>query len=141
MMSPQPTSSIEPMERKALNPTFCRKLQSNTDTQRAPLWLMNATFPWRAILLMKGRVQTEVRNHNAAAIRPDHPHSAAACGNLLFELHPGSPGFSEAGRNDHCTRDSRFFAFADYVWNGKRGRSDHGQIHWGWDISNPWEGF
>jgi hypothetical protein len=59
----------------------------------------------------------------------------------LFELHPGGPGFFEAGRNDHCARDTRFSAFADYLWNGKRGRNDHGQIHWGWDISNPWEGF
>ena len=89
----------------------------------------------------EGRVQTEVRNHKAAAIRPNHPHWAAACDNLLFELHPDGPGFSEAGRNDYCARDSRFLAFADYVWNGERGRSDHGQIDCGWDISNLWEGF
>ncbi len=53
MRSPQPTSSIEPTERKALNPTCSRRLQSKTDVQSAPLWLMNATLPRRAILFAK----------------------------------------------------------------------------------------
>ena len=35
--SPQPTSNIEPMETKALNPTFSPKLQSKIEVQSAPL--------------------------------------------------------------------------------------------------------
>src|SRR5581483_4941340 len=48
MRSPQFTSSIEPMDTNALNPTFSRRLQSRIALHNAPLWLMNATLPGRA---------------------------------------------------------------------------------------------
>ena len=51
--SPQPTSSMEPTETKALKPTISRRLQSRMAVQRAPLWLMNATFPGRAMMPAK----------------------------------------------------------------------------------------
>src|ERR687897_63354 len=47
--SPQPTSSIEPTETKALKPTLARKLQSSTAVQRAPLWLRKPMLPGRAM--------------------------------------------------------------------------------------------
>ena len=47
--SPHPTSTIDPTETNALNPTFWLRLQSSTAVQSAPDWLTNATFPGRAI--------------------------------------------------------------------------------------------
>src|SRR5271165_2207056 len=47
--SPQVTSSFEPVETNELNPTFSRKLQSRIAVSNAPLWLIKATFPGRAI--------------------------------------------------------------------------------------------
>ncbi len=47
--SPQPTSSIEPIETNALKPTLTRRLQSRIAVHRAPLWLRNPTVPRRAI--------------------------------------------------------------------------------------------
>ena len=44
-MSPHPTSSIEPSETTALNPTFSRALQSRTAVRSAPLWLTKPTVP------------------------------------------------------------------------------------------------
>ena len=44
---------MEPMETKPLKPTFSRMLQSSTAVHRAPLWLMKATLPGRAMLLAK----------------------------------------------------------------------------------------
>jgi hypothetical protein len=49
MMSPQPTSSIEPSETTALKPTFSRLLQSSTAVRSAPLWLTNPTVPGEEI--------------------------------------------------------------------------------------------
>src|SRR5208337_1724773 len=49
--SPQPTSSIDPTETKALKPTLARKLQSSTAAPRAPLWLRKAILPGRAMAL------------------------------------------------------------------------------------------
>ena len=49
MRSPQLTSSIDPSEANAENPTFSRRLQSSTAVHSAPLWLMKATFPGRAM--------------------------------------------------------------------------------------------
>jgi len=43
--SPQPTSSIEPIDTKALKPTFWRRLQSSTAVQIAPDWLRKPTCP------------------------------------------------------------------------------------------------
>ena len=37
------------MERNELKPTCSRKLQSKMAVQRAPLWLMNPTFPGNAM--------------------------------------------------------------------------------------------
>ena len=53
MRSPQPTSSIEPIERNALKPTCSRRLQSRMAVQIAPLWLTSATLPGRAMALAK----------------------------------------------------------------------------------------
>ncbi len=49
MTSPQPTSSIEPIDTKALKPTASRMLQSRMAVSSAPLWLMKATLPDLAI--------------------------------------------------------------------------------------------
>ena len=51
MRSPQPTSSIEPMDMNALKPTFSCKLQSSTAVQSAPLWLRKPTLPGRAMVV------------------------------------------------------------------------------------------
>ena len=53
MRSPQPTSSMEPIERNALKPTCSRRLQSRIAVQIAPLWLTSATLPGRAIVVAK----------------------------------------------------------------------------------------
>ena len=53
--SPQSTSIIEPVDTKALNPTFSRRLQSRTDVHSAPLWLRNATFPAAPFFLTRWR--------------------------------------------------------------------------------------
>ncbi len=49
MMSPQPTSSIEPRDTTELNPTPSRTLQSSTAVSSAPLWLTNPTDPGTAM--------------------------------------------------------------------------------------------
>ena len=41
------------------------------------------------------RVQTDVRQHHANAIRPNDPHLPASLENLLFKLCPSRPGFFE----------------------------------------------
>jgi hypothetical protein len=48
-MSPQSTSSIDPIDTNELKPTFSRKLQSRIAVRSAPLWLTNATSPSFAI--------------------------------------------------------------------------------------------
>ena len=65
------------METNALKPTFSRKLQSRTAVHSAPLWLMNATLPGRAMRVGEGRVQAAHRVHHAQAVGPDEPHLAA----------------------------------------------------------------
>jgi hypothetical protein len=50
---------MEPIEIKALNPTFSRKLQSKMDVQSAPLWLINPTLPERAMALEKVALSPE----------------------------------------------------------------------------------
>ena len=60
MRSPQPTSSIEPMETNALNPTFSRRLQSRTAVQSAPLWLIKPTLPRRAMVVANVAFRPEV---------------------------------------------------------------------------------
>src|ERR1039458_3017093 len=44
---------MEPTDTNPLKPTFSRRLQSSTAVQRAPLWLMKATFPGRATVWAK----------------------------------------------------------------------------------------
>ncbi len=47
--SPQPTSSIEPVETIALKPARSARLQSRIAVNSAPLWLRNATLPGNAM--------------------------------------------------------------------------------------------
>ena len=68
---------MEPMETKALKPTFSRKLQSSTAVHRAPLWLMKATLPGRATLWAKVAFRPLHRIHHAQAVGTDQPHLAA----------------------------------------------------------------
>ena len=49
--SPQPTSTIDPIDTNELNPTLTCRLQSSTAVHSAPLWLMKPTLPGRAIAL------------------------------------------------------------------------------------------
>jgi hypothetical protein len=58
--SPQLTSTIEPIETKALKPTFSRKLQSSTAVQRAPDCEMNAILPLWAIPAAKVALSPEI---------------------------------------------------------------------------------
>ena len=53
----------------------CR-LQSSTAVQSAPLWLMNATLPGRAIARGEGGVQAGQRAHHAEAVRTDDAHAS-----------------------------------------------------------------
>ena len=92
---------MEPMETKALKPTFSRKLQSSTAVHSAPLWLMKATLPGRATERAKGRVQPANRIHHAQAVRADEPHLAAnGLRDLPLQLLAVLAGLLEAGRDD-----------------------------------------
>ena len=67
---------MEPVETNALKPTFSRRLQSSTAVHSAPLWLMKATFPGRAMVCAKVAFSPLDGIHHAQAIRADH---AASC--------------------------------------------------------------
>ena len=53
MRSPQSTSSMEPTDTNMLKPTISFCAQSRIAVQSAPLWLMKATFPGRAMVEAK----------------------------------------------------------------------------------------
>ena len=74
--SPQPTSSIEPVETMALDPTCSRWLQSRIAVCNAPLWLRKATLPACGRDFAKGRVEPDRWIHETHAIRSNQSHGA-----------------------------------------------------------------
>ena len=130
MRSPQPTSSIEPIETKRLNPTFSRRLQSSTAVHRAPLWLMKPTLPGRAIADGEGGVDARDRAHDAEAVGADDAHRPAArfLENLPLQLGAGLAGLLETGRDDDRAFHAGVDALADDAGHGRRRRDDDGEI-------------
>jgi hypothetical protein len=98
---------MEPMETKALKPTFSRKLQSSTAVHSAPLWLMKATLPGRATLRAKVAFSPRIGIHHAQAVGADEPHLAADdLRDLPLQLLAMLAKLLEAGRNDNRRRNA-----------------------------------
>ena len=116
------------MEINALKPSWIDRLQSRIAVHSAPLWLMNPMLPGQRQRPRKRRVQADVRQHHADAIRPDDPHLAAPLENLLFEFRPGRSAFLESSRNNDCTFHTRGRTFGDNSRNCRCRRGDHGKI-------------
>ena len=116
------------MEMNALNPTLFDKLQSRIAVQSAPLWLMNPILPGKRQRLGEGRVQTDVRQHHANAVRPDDSHPAALRENLFFQFRASRSAFLETGGNDDRAFHVRGRAFGHNSRHRRRRRSDDGKI-------------
>ena len=78
MRSPHPTSSIEPVETIALNPTCSRWLQSRIAVCSAPLWLRNATLPLCGIDFANVAFKPMVGFMNPMQFGPDQAQRSAA---------------------------------------------------------------
>src|SRR5665811_1451469 len=118
MTSPQPTSSIEPSETTALNPTFSRTLQSRTAVRSAPLWLTKPTVPG-----------AEIPAANVA-LRPDDPHPVGArrLQDLPLQLRPLGADLLEAGGDDHHGLDAGRGALVDGGRDGRGRRRDDDEL-------------
>ena len=125
---------MEPMEMKALNPSWIERLQSRIAVQSAPLWLMKPMLPGSAKRPRERRVQADVRQHHAYAVRPDDPHLSASLENLLFEFGPGRSTFLESSRDDDGTFHTRGCTFGDDSRNCCCRRGDHSKIDISWHI-------
>ena len=104
MRSPQLTSTIEPTEKKPLNPTRSRILQSRTELQRAPLWLMKARSPSFAKRGAKVAFSLKSRDHYPKTIRTDDSHLTSTSHDRFFELRTQGSALLKACRDDHRTR-------------------------------------
>ena len=78
--------------------------------------------------LCERRVQTDVRQHHADAIRPDDPHLPASFENLLFEFSTSRSALLESSRDNHRAFHIRSRTFGDDSRNCRRRRGDHSEI-------------
>jgi hypothetical protein len=82
------------------------------------------------------RVQADVRQHHAYAIRSDDPHLPASFENLLFEFHPSRSRLFESGRDDHRAFNPGSRALGDNSWNRRCRRGDHSEVDALWYSPN-----
>src|SRR5262245_23468931 len=96
--SPHPTSSIDPADTNALNPTFSRRLQSRIAVKSAPLW-DERDVPGPGHAGSEGGVEPGPGAHHPEAVRADHPHRTAleVGAHLLLEGDPGRARLPKPG--------------------------------------------
>ena len=97
--------------------------------QSAPLWLMKATLPGRAIGVGKGRIQAEDRVHHAQAVGTDDAHPAAdGLHDLGFQFLAVLAGFLESGGDDDAGGNAEFDALAQQVGNAIGRSADDDEV-------------
>src|ERR1022692_4969738 len=129
--SPQPTSSIEPIEIKALKPTNSRRLQSRTAVQSAPLWLMKPTLPGRAMAEAKVALSPVRGLITPRQLGPMMRMLPRRASNRVWRSSssPAGTDLLEARRNTDAGLDAFLRALVDNTGHGGRRCHDHGQIH------------
>ena len=76
----------------------------------------------------EGRIQADVRKHDANTVWADDAHASALRQNLFFQLRAGGAALFEAGGDNHRAFHVGRGAFADNFRHGGRRRGDHGKI-------------
>ena len=96
------------METKALKPTFSCKLQSSTEVQSAPLWLMKPTMPGRAMPLAKVALMPVSGLITPRQLGPmmRMRRGAGRGENFLLQLGAFRADLLEAGRDDDGALDA-----------------------------------
>jgi hypothetical protein len=117
---------MEPIDTKALKPTFSRKHRCAQRTALADK--SHVARPRHGV--GEGRVQAADRIHDAQAVGADEPHLAAdGLGNLPLQFFAVLAEFLKAGRDDNAGRNSQLDRFGDNLGYGVGGRDHHHQVH------------